>query len=139
MDEEDLHRQILEEHGRRPCCKYELSEAELIGEHRSDLSGNESKLFLKLASDGTIAEASFTGQGSALSLASGSLIVSSALGKTTKELLVLCRLVKRVMLEGLDEDLPGELIVYLTIRRFPERHDCAMLAWRALEDALRDS
>lgn len=137
--DEDLHREILEGHGRRPCHKYELPEAELIGEYRSELTGNESKLFLKLATDGTVSEASFMGQGSALSLASGSLITSYAPGKTTKELLKLCRIVSRVMLEGEDEDLPGELVVYHTIRRFPERHDCALLAWRALEDALGEA
>ena len=134
--DEDLHREILEDHGRRPRHKHELSEAELIGEYRSEFTGNESKFFLKLATDGSVAEASFMGQGSALSLASGSLIASYARGKTTKDLLKLCRLVNRVMLEGADEDLPGEMVVYHTIRRFPERHDCALLAWRALEDAL---
>ena len=137
--DEDLHREILEDHGRRPRHKHELSEAELIGEYRSEFAGNESKLFLKLATDGTIAEASFMGQGSALSLASGSLITSYAPGKTTKELLKLCLSVSRVMLEGTDDDLPGEMVVYHTIRRFPERHDCALLAWRALEDALGEA
>ena len=137
--DEDLHRDILEDHGRRPRHKYELPEAELIGEYRSELTGNESKLFLKLSTDGTVSDASFMGQGSALSLASGSLITSYASGKTTKELLKLCRIVSRVMLDGADEDLPGELVVYHTIRRFPERHDCALLAWRALEDALGEA
>ncbi|MBT3482423.1 MAG: hypothetical protein HN457_13445 [Opitutales bacterium] len=137
--DEDLHREILEGHGRHPRHKYELAEAELIGEYRSELTGNESKLFLKLATDGTIAEASFMGQGSALSLASGSLITSYAPGKTTKELLKLCLSVSRVMLEGTDDDLPGEMVVYHTIRRFPERHDCALLAWRALEHALEEA
>lgn len=137
--DEDLHREILEEHGRRSHHKYELPEAELIGEYRSGLTGNESKLFLKLSTDGTVSDASFMGQGSALSLASGSLIASYAPGKTTKELLKLCRTVSRVILEGVDEDLPGELVVYHTIRRFPERHDCALLAWRALEDALGEA
>ena len=137
--DEDLHREILEDHGRRPRHKHELPEAELIGEHRSELTGNESKLFLKLATDGSVAEASFMGQGSALSLASGSLIASYAPGKTTKDLLKLSRLVNRVMLEGVDENLPGEMVVYHTIRRFPERHDCALLAWRALEDALGEA
>jgi nitrogen fixation NifU-like protein len=137
--DEDLHREILEEHGRRSHHKYELPEAELIGEYRSELTGNESKLFLKLSTDGTVSDASFMGQGSALSLASGSLIASYAPGKTTKELLKLCRTVSRVILEGADEDLPGELVVYHTIRRFPERHDCALLAWRALEGALGEA
>ena len=79
------------------------------------------------------------GQGSALSLASGSLITSYAPGKSTKELLKLCLTVSRVMLEGADDDLPGEMVVYHTICRFPERHDCALLAWRALEDALGEA
>ena len=137
--DEDLHREILEDHGRRPRHKYELPEAEVIGEYRSGFTGNESKLFLKLSTDGTIAEASFMGQGSALSLASGSLITSFAPGKTTEDLSKLCLTVSRVMLEGADDDLPGEMVVYHTICRFPERHDCALLAWRALEQALKEA
>ena len=137
--DEDLHREILEDHGRRPRHKHELPEAELIGEHRSEFTGNESKLFLKLATAGTVAEASFMGQGSALSLASGSLIASYAPGRSKNELLQLCRAVGRVMSEGTYEDLPGEMMVYHTIRRFPERHDCALLAWRALEDAFGEA
>ena len=134
--DEDLHREIIEEHARHPRNKRELSDADLTGEYRSEKTGNESKVFLKLAADGSVAEASFTGQGSALSLASGSLLASHASGKSLAELANLLDQVERVVLKGADEELPGELDVYRTVVRFPERYDCALLAWRALGSAL---
>ena len=38
--------------------------------------------------------------------------------------------------KGKEVVLPGDLVVYESIARFPERHDCAMLVWRALLLAL---
>ena len=37
---------------------------------------------------------------------------------------------------GTETNLPGDLVVYESIARFPERHDCALLGWRALLEAL---
>ena len=137
--DEDLHREIIEEHARHPRNKRELSDADLTGEYRSEKTGNESKVFLKLADDGSVAEASFTGQGSALSLASGSLLASHAHGNSLAELAKLCDQVECVVLKGADEELPGELNVYRTVVRFPERYDCTLLAWRALSAALEQA
>jgi hypothetical protein len=38
--------------------------------------------------------------------------------------------------KGKEFPLPGDLIVYETISRFSERHDCSLLPWRALLNAL---
>ena len=35
--------------------------------------------------------------------------------------------------------LPGELVIYETIIRFSERHDCSLLGWRALNVAFVNS
>ena len=134
--DEDLHREIIEEHARHPRNKLELPNADLTGEYRSEKTGNESKVFLKLAADGSVVGASFTGQGSALSLASGSLLTSHVSGNSPAELTKLCDQVESVILKGAADELPGELDVYRTIGRFPERYDCALLAWRALCSAL---
>ena len=91
--DEDLHREIIEEHARHPRNKLELPNADLTGEYRSEKTGNESKVFLKLAADGKVAKASFLGQGSALSLASGSLLASHASGSSLQDL---ARLVEKI-------------------------------------------
>ena len=136
MDEE-LHREIIEEHARNPNHKRELPDPDLMGGHRSEKTGNESKVFLKLAADGKVAKASFSGQGSALSLASGSLLASHISGSSLQDLARLAEKIENVVLTGADEELPGELDIYHTISRIPERHDCALLAWRALKAAFK--
>lgn len=135
---EDLHREIIEEHARHPRNKRELPDADLTGEHRSPKTGNDAKVYLRLDDAGKVSEATFTGQGSALSQASGSILATHAPGLTLDELLRLAEQVERAVLQGAEEALPGETEVYRALSRFPERHDCALLAWRALKDALKN-
>ena len=58
-------------------------------------------------------------------------------GITVEEALGLAESVIQFLEDGKDTSLPGDLVVYESITRFPERHDCAMLPWRALVLALK--
>ena len=134
--DEELHREIIHEHADHPYNKTELADADLSGRYVSPKTGNHSRVFLKISEAGKVSKATFLGQGSALSIASGSLFASHASGMTLSELAGLGKKVERVILGDFSEELPGDLNVYLTIARFPERHDCALLAWRALDSAI---
>ena len=48
----------------------------------------------------------------------------------------LCRDILQYVELGKEFTPPGDLIVYQTIIRFPDRHDCSLLAWRALRNGL---
>jgi NifU-like protein involved in Fe-S cluster formation len=62
---------------------------------------------------------------------------SAVEGITVEEALGLAESVIEFIEEEKVISLPGDLVVYESIIRFPERHDCAMLAWRALILALK--
>ena len=87
--------------------------------------------------DGRIGGIQAKAEGSALAIACSSLMGSAVEGITVGEALELAESLIEFLEEGKIASLPGDLIVYQSIARFPERQDCAMLPWRALVLALK--
>lgn len=80
------------------------------------------KLHMELREeDGVIREIGFTGEGCAISIASASMLIEHAKGKTKKELL-----------EISVDDVLGLLNIELT----PNRMKCALLSWEGLRKLL---
>ena len=75
-------------------------------------------------------------QGSALANASASLLFSELKELSLPDAQKIHERILKVLLEGKTIELPGDLCVFNSIVRFPERHDCALLAWNALGEAL---
>jgi nitrogen fixation protein NifU and related proteins len=80
----------------------------------------------------------FTGMGCAISQASASLMTMKLKGKPQEE-------AKRLMLnfqhlvtgdQEADTKGLGDAVLLKGVRKFPQRVKCAMLAWRAFEQAL---
>ena len=135
MKEDPLHREILEEHARNPKFDNQLTIPTHEGTFQSSKTGNTCSIQLRVE-DNQIKELALTIQGSALAVAVASILSSEIAGLTpsTAENI---RLQLTDLLSGEKiADLPGELCVYESLKRFPERHDCALLAWRAMEVAL---
>ena len=135
MKEDPLHREILEEHARNPKFDNQLAIPTHEGIFQSSKTGNTCSIQLRVE-DNQIKELALTIQGSALAVAVASILSSEIAGLTpsTAENI---RLQLTDLLSGEKiADLPGELCVYESLKRFPERHDCALLAWRAMEVAL---
>ena len=135
MKEDPLHREILEEHARNPKFDNQLAIPTHEGIFQSSKTGNTCSIQLRVE-DNQIKELALTIQGSALAVAVASILSSEIAGLTpsTAENI---RLQLTDLLSGEKiADLPGELCVYESLKRFPERHDCALLAWRAMGAAL---
>ena len=135
MKEDPLHREILEEHARNPKFDNQIATPTHEGTFQSSKTGNTCSIQLRVE-DNQIKELALTIQGSALAVAVASILSSEIAGLTpiTAENI---RLQLTDLLSGEKiADLPGELCVYESLKRFPERHDCALLAWRAMEVAL---
>ena len=75
-------------------------------------------------------------QGSALATASASLLFSELKEQSLDDAQNIHERILKVLLEGETIEFPGDLCVFNSIVRFPERHDCALLAWNALGEAL---
>ena len=90
--------------------------------------------------DGRIADASFTGNGCAISQASASLMINLIKGQSVEKAESLIALFQR-MIKGEAADA-GELeeledaAALQSISHMPARVKCALLSWRTLEKAL---
>ncbi|MDA8775505.1 iron-sulfur cluster assembly scaffold protein [Opitutales bacterium] len=136
--EEPLHREILEEHARSPMFNGRLEDFNFTGNWVSKKSGNSCTVEL-FENNSVIINIHFDGQGSALSEACASLMCSQVKGMNQLESKVLSHNIISFIEKGKEIALPGDLIVYKTISRFPERHDCSLLPWRALLNAFQSS
>ena len=134
--EDPLHREILEGHARSPGHQSSLEQPNGQSVWKSPKTRNTCSVAI-VAEDGGITEIQAKVAGSALAIASSSLMGSAVEGITVEEALGLAESLIEFLEEGKETSLPGDLVVFQSIARFPERHDCAMLPWRALLLALK--
>lgn len=145
MNFEELYQELILDHSRRPRNFGELEGG--VHVHGDNPScGDEIHLHVIFSTDaaGTVTDIRFTGHGCAISQASASMMTAKLKGKSRAEaerLLGLFR--ERVAGEGeVAEPGPrelGDLNVLSGVRKFPQRVKCAMLSWRAFEQALSES
>jgi len=103
--------------------------------------GDEIEVWVVFKPDGSIEKVTFQGQGCAISQSAASIMTVKTACRSVEE--------ARGMITGFhdivstevepDMDQFGELAVFAGVRQFPQRVKCAMLGWRALEQALNRS
>ena len=135
MAEDSLHREILEEHARNPQFDDLITKPTHMADFHSNKTGNICKITLKVEK-GRIVKIGMKVQGSALASASASILFSELKELTLEEAQHIHQGIFKILLNGEINELPGDLCVYQSILHLPERHDCALLAWKALGEAL---
>ena len=136
---EELYQSVILDHSKRPRNFGELPGA--ISVHGDNPScGDEIDLHVKFGADGGVEDVKFTGTGCAISLASASLMTMKLKGKPRAEAERLLRTFHQVVTDDAEQDTKGlgDLILMRGVRKFPQRVKCAMLAWRAFEQALHE-
>jgi len=138
---EELYQEVILDHSRRPRNFGELADATMRVHGDNPSCGDEIDLGVKFGADGSVEEIKFNGHGCAISQASASMMTMKLKGKS--------RAIAQEMLDAFhglvtgDNDdanpLLGDLRLLRGVRKFPQRVKCAMLAWRALEEALRQN
>jgi len=135
----DLYHPLILEHCRRPRNFRVPAGARRI---RADnpLCGDQIDVYLDIAG-GTVRDIAFDGVGCAVARASASLMTEAIMGRGLpygRRLLdAFRRLVESPEGAPDDPDL-GELAVFADLRHFPARRQCALLAWNALDEAVRE-
>jgi nitrogen fixation protein NifU and related proteins len=131
---QDLHKEIVLDHYRRPRNRGEIPAADLEEHLLNPLCGDEVTVYAKLR-DGRVAEVSFTGRGCAISQASASMLTERLAGKSLEEVEAEIEAFLEMMRTGENEDL-GELAALKAIITAPNRIRCATLAWSAFRTGL---
>ncbi|MFN0079805.1 MAG: Fe-S cluster assembly sulfur transfer protein SufU [Prosthecobacter sp.] len=139
-DLRDLYQQVILDHSKNPRNRGEIPPPCLHAHGDNPSCGDEIDVWLRLSDDGqNIDDLKFTGQGCAISQASASMMTQKIKGKSKEQAAAMREDFRRVVMgDGtpVDEDSLGELILLEGVQKFPQRVKCAMLAWRAVEQAL---
>ena len=86
---DDLYRDQILEHYKRPHNFGRLEEPDLEFDDTNPFCGDEQHVFIELDSEGRVSGVSFEGKGCAISTAATSMLLEELEGKTREELLAL--------------------------------------------------
>ncbi len=132
---DELYREIILDHYRRPRNHGALSDATQRLEGVNPVCGDEIHLDLRVA-DGRIQEVAFDGVGCSISQSSASMMTESVRGHTLDEAAKLEKLFQAMLMDGAEPDPAiGDLEAFQGVAKFPVRVKCALLAWKVLEGA----
>jgi nitrogen fixation NifU-like protein len=138
MELNDLYRDVILDHNRRPRNFGVLEPADAGAEGFNPMCGDRLTLRLKLDDD-KISDIRFEGQGCAISTASASLMTEAVKGRTRSEALHLFERVHQLLTDDAAppaEEL-GKLAALSGVREYPARVKCASLCWHTLASALK--
>lgn len=137
----NIYTAALMEHNAHPDYKYEMEDATHTHDGINPSCGDELTLSLRV-SDGVIQEAAFTGHGCAVSQASADMMADLITDETVEEARrltgVFLGMIQGETLSDEDREDLDEAAELESISRMPARVKCAELAWRTLEDVLKE-
>jgi nitrogen fixation NifU-like protein len=140
MELNELYRDVILDHNRRPRNFGDLEPADASVEGFNPMCGDRLTVRLRL-NDDKISDIRFEGHGCAISTASASLMTEAVKGKTRLEALQLFDRVHELLTDDAapPADELGKLAALSGVREYPARVKCASLCWHTLAAALRST
>ena len=140
-DFEELYQQVILDHSKRPRNYGNMEGPAVHVDGDNPSCGDEIHLRVRFGTSGEVEDVRFTGVGCAISQASASLMTLKIKGKSRAEARDLLHAFTDVVTAGELEPpkMLGDLRLLSGVRKFPQRVKCAMLAWRAFEQAMQES
>ncbi len=137
-DLRELYQEVILDHTKNPRNFHAMPDATSKADGNNPLCGDRVTVYLKLDGD-RIVDASFQGQGCAISKSSASIMTESVKGKTRAEAEALYDRFHELITGKAgtaDPKALGKLAVFQGVSEFPLRVKCASLAWHTLKSAL---
>jgi nitrogen fixation NifU-like protein len=138
---DDLYRRVIMDHYQKPRNRGKLNETEGFIVHLNNPTcGDSISLSLKLE-NGKVADAKFVGEGCSISMSSASMMTEAVKGKTAEEALKLAQVFSEMMQGKAPDDSIdlGDIEALSGVAKFPARIKCATLAWKALEQGIKQA
>lgn len=136
---ESIFRELILDHYRKPRNKGALEDASVTVSMRNPLCGDEIDLHLAIEKE-RIADVRFEGQGCSISQASVSMMTQNLKGKSLDEAVDLEKQFIALMHgeeSAKDDKRLGDLRALQGVSKLPVRIKCALLAWNALDEAVK--
>ena len=143
MDLKQLYQDIILEHGKSPRnygkCKKYTHEAK----GHNPLCGDKVQVYLNLNSEKKVEELMFEGSGSAISIASTSIMTELIKGKNLEDakkiildFLEMIKSTTQITSNDLNEEQKTKIMSLSGVKQYPMRVKCATLAWHTLTSAI---
>jgi len=138
---EELYQEVLLDHSRRPRNFGELADAAVLVHGDNPACGDEIHLGVRFGEGGNLQDIKFTGHGCAISQASASLMTMKLKGKSPAEVTEMLRAFHDLVTTDRNDARKtlGDRRSMQCVRNCPQRVKCAMLPWRAVEQALQQN
>jgi len=134
-----LYQEVILDHYRRPRNKGALEAPTSHATLRNPLCGDEVDVQVKM-SEGRVEDVRFGGQGCSISQASASMMTELVKGRTPDEVHALGERFAEMIRGNADaakDQALGQARALSGVSRFPTRVRCALIAWEAMERAVR--
>jgi nitrogen fixation NifU-like protein len=119
--EQDIYEEHVLDHYEDPYHRGSLEAATHAHEANNPLCGDVIHIDLRLADDGTVAEAWFDGSGCVISQASASMLMEAIEGKS---------------LDEVNQFSAQDMLALFGPQLTPNRQKCCLLSWRVLQSAV---
>ncbi|WP_078428615.1 Fe-S cluster assembly sulfur transfer protein SufU [Alkalihalobacterium alkalinitrilicum] len=138
---DQLYRQLVVEHSKNRRNHKKLEGERIKQQHyKNPTCGDVMTLYLKLSEEKVIEVISFIGEGCSISMASASMMTELLKGISLKEASHLRQAMEKMIRSGeisTEVDL-GDALALEGVHKLRARHNCALMAWQALDRALGD-
>ena len=137
-----FYNEVLTDHNIHPAHKYRMEDATYSLEGVNPSCGDDVVLYIKVNADGRIEDASFDGDGCAISQASADMMCDLIIGKPQSEALRLSEIFLRMIKGKITEEEKDELEeagILEDISHMPARVKCAVLGWHTMDQIFEDA
>ncbi|MGY0374796.1 Fe-S cluster assembly sulfur transfer protein SufU [Clostridium sp. JNZ J1-5] len=140
MELSEIYTELIMEHNKSGHNKHHLNNPDVTELGHNPSCGDEISLEIKFNGD-MIEDASFTGNGCAISQASTSIMIDLIKGKSKEEALKLVDTFISMIKKDIDNEEELEMledaIAFKNISNMPARVKCAVLAWHTLKESIK--
>ena len=134
-----LYQEVILDHYRRPRNRGALAEPTGSASLRNPLCGDEIEVQVAMH-EGKVADVKFGGRGCSISQASASMMTELVKGRTPDEVHALGERFAEMIrgdTEAAKDQALGQARALSGVSRFPTRVRCALIAWEAMERAVK--
>lgn len=143
MDQNSIYGPVLLDHVSHPDHAEELCDATHTQQGVNPTCGDDLTISMRLSDDGVIEDVVWTGSGCAISKGSADIMADLLIGETLDEARHLSdlfgRMVRGEALSEAEKDELDEAMSLESISRMPARVKCAELAWRTMDEMLKEN